>query len=134
MSQYTETIEYLITHFDYLLILHIKELRDTKGWSQKDLSLRMGLTSSFVGNVENLHERHKYSTRHIPMLAKAFKYKTISKLLSFPLPEYDEVKLVIDVIKEDYITIKNGAEIKKTRVIKSVVKEIIPTKFFRLEQ
>ena len=28
---------------------------------------KMGLTSSFVGNLENLNERHKYSIRHIAL-------------------------------------------------------------------
>lgn len=130
MGQYIDTLEYEITHFDYLLILHIKELRERKKWTQKELSLKMGVASSFVGNVENLNERHKYSTRHIALLTNAFGYKSCSKILSFPLPQYDEVKLIIEVTKEDYKTIINGIETVKTKVIKSVVKEIIPTKFF----
>lgn len=131
MSQFIETIEYEISHFDYLLILHVKELRDKKKWSQKELSIKMGVSSSFVGNVESLNERHKYSTRHIALLTNAFGYKSSSKLLSFPLPKYDLVKLVIDVTKENFSVVKNGTEVKKIRVVSSVVKEIIPTKYFK---
>ncbi|WP_294282961.1 hypothetical protein [uncultured Chryseobacterium sp.] len=61
--------------FDYDLINHIKKLRMERG-SQEKLNLKMGLAKSFVGNVKNIKENHKYSTRHISLLAKAFGYKT----------------------------------------------------------
>ncbi|NJI71957.1 helix-turn-helix transcriptional regulator [Sphingobacterium kitahiroshimense] len=130
MNTFTLIIEYEISHLDYLFIQHIKSLRDKKGWSQKELSEKMGVTSSFVGNVENLNERHKYSVRHIALLSKAFNYKSPSRLFDFPSPEYDEVKLRVKVTKENYTSIKDGKEIKKSRVISSELLDIIPTKDF----
>jgi len=130
MNTFNLVVEYEISHLDYLLILHVKSLREKKGLSQKELSEKMGVTSSFVGNVENLNERHKYSIRHIALLAKAFNYKSPSKLFEFPSPEYDEVKLIIKVTKENLITVKNGIEIEKSRVIKSELLDIVPTKHF----
>jgi transcriptional regulator with XRE-family HTH domain len=50
-------------------------LRKSAGLSKEELSLKMGLTKSFVGNVESYTQRHKYSTRHITLLAKAFGLK-----------------------------------------------------------
>lgn len=64
--------------FDYDLINHIKKLRMEKGLSEEKLSLKMGLAKRFVGNVENIKENHKYSTRRIALLAKAFGFKNIS--------------------------------------------------------
>ncbi len=129
MKQFSEIIKYEISHFDYLLILHIKKLRDNKKWSQKELSKKMGVVSSFVGNVESLIERHKYSTRHIALLTNAFGYESSSELLNFPKPKYDLIELVIEVIKEESSIVKNGVEEKKIKILISVVKEILPKKF-----
>lgn len=93
-----------MSYLDYLLILHIKQLRENREWTQQDLSEEMGVTKSFVGNVESFIQRHKYSIRHLTLLAKAFKYKSVSKLFDFPTPKYDRVRLTLKVtitLKED---------------------------------
>lgn len=87
--------EFTLSQFDYDLINHIKTLRNSRSLSQENLSLKMGLAKSFVGNVENIKEKHKYSTRHIALLAKAFGFKTISELLEFPTPKYDIIKITV---------------------------------------
>lgn len=94
------------------LIIKIQNFREKRGWSQRVLSPKVGVASSFVGNVENLNERYKYSIRHIALLSKAFNYKSPSKLFKFPSPEYDEVMLRIKVTKENLISTK---EVKKLR-------------------
>ncbi|MBL1408678.1 helix-turn-helix domain-containing protein [Sphingobacterium faecale] len=78
INEYITIKEYEIFHLEYLFMPHVKTLRDKKGWSQKELSERMGVTSSFVGNVENLNQRHKYSIRHVALLTKAFGFKSQS--------------------------------------------------------
>ncbi|PRB04095.1 transcriptional regulator [Chryseobacterium sp. MYb7] len=90
-------VEYTVIYFDYIFIQHVKKIREQQGLTQEQLSLKMGLSKSFVGSVENLKERHKYSTRHITLLAKALEYKNISKLMNIPTPEFDRVKLTIQV-------------------------------------
>lgn len=130
MTIETSIIEYEISHLDYLFILHIKSLRGKKGWTQRELSIKMGVASSFVGNVENLNERHKYSIRHVGLLTKAFKLNSPTKLFDFPAPEYDEIKLIIKITKENVISTKDKKEVKKQRVIKSELLEIVPTKHF----
>jgi transcriptional regulator with XRE-family HTH domain len=87
--------EFTLSQFDYDLINHIKTLRNSRGLSQENLSVKMGLAKSFVGNVENIKEKHKYSTRHIALLANAFGFKTISELLEFPTPKYDIIKVTV---------------------------------------
>src|SRR5690606_17446150 len=86
-----------MNHLDYLLILYVKQLREERKWTQQELSAKMGVTKSFVGNVESFIQRHKYSIRHLTLLAKAFKYKTISKLFDFPTPKYDKIRLILKV-------------------------------------
>ena len=79
----------------------------------EQLSLKMGLTKSFVGNVENIKEDHKYSTRHLTLLAKAFDFKNISDLLKFPTPEYDKIKVTVEQTYNEA-----GSKVLKSEVIK----------------
>ncbi len=88
-------VELTLSQFDYDLINHIKMLRKSRGLSQESLSLKMGLAKSFVGNVESIKEKHKYSTRHIALLAKAFCFKNVSELLELPTPKYDMIKITV---------------------------------------
>jgi len=92
----TKQIIFETTQFDYDLINHIKSLRKSKGYTQDELSLKMGVTKSFVSNVESYTQRHKYATRHLTLLAKAFGFKNISDLLKFPTPEYDKIKVTVE--------------------------------------
>lgn len=103
-----------ITQFDFDLINHIRVLRETTGLSKEELSLKMGLAKSFIGNVESYTQRHKYSTRHIALLAKAFEFKDISDLMKFSTPEYDKIK----------VTVKQTYNEKGTKVLGSDVVKI----------
>ncbi|SUX48281.1 hypothetical protein [Chryseobacterium indoltheticum] len=73
----------------------------------------MGLTKSFVGNVENIKENHKYSTRHIALLAKAFGFLNISELMNFPTPKYDKIKVTVKQIYNE-----NGTRIVDIEILK----------------
>ncbi|PWG78094.1 helix-turn-helix domain-containing protein [Pararcticibacter amylolyticus] len=102
-----EAVEYkqvAMSHLDYLLIIHVKKLRENKGWSQRKLSDEMHLTKGFVGNVEAFTQRLKYNIRHLTLLCKAFGYKSVSKLFPFETPEHDWVRLTIKIntkVKKD---------------------------------
>lgn len=109
-------LEFETTQFDFDLINHVQNLRKLFGLTKDELSLKMGVAKSFVGNVESMTQRHKYSTRHITLLAKAFGYDNISDLLDFPTPQYDRIKVTI----EQYYN-ETG-----TKVIKSKVVNIVP--------
>lgn len=126
MEEYITIEEFEMSHLDYLLIEHVKTLRGNNGLTQQELSQKMGLALSFVGNVENINERHKYSIRHIALLAKAFNYKSITKLFDFPFPEYDKIKIRVSITKENYSISKEGISENKTRVLKSEILEIVP--------
>lgn len=98
--------------FDFALIEHIKSLRISKGLSQEKLSLKMGLVRSFVGNVESYTQRHKYSTRHISLLAKAFGFKNISELMDFPTPKYDRIKVTVKQVYNE-----SGTKVMESEVV-----------------
>lgn|SRR5690606_4984541 len=115
----TEIVEREMSYLDYLLIEHVRSLRKKKKWTQQELSKKMGVTKSFVSNVESLTERHKYSVRHLALLAKAFNYNSVSKLFDFPAPTHDKVLLRIEVTKSE----RSGTN--PNRIIKAELKEII---------
>lgn len=73
----------------------------------------MGLTKSFVGNVENIKEDHKYAIRHLTLLAKAFGFKNISDLLKFPTPEHDKIKVTVEQTYNE-----SGTKVIKSEVVK----------------
>lgn len=111
-------IDFETTQFDYDLINHIKSLRKIHNITKEELSVKMGVAKSFVGNVESATQRHKYATRHLTLLAKAFGFKNISDLLKFPTPEYDKIK----------VTVEQTFNEAGTKVIKSEVIKIESTK------
>lgn|SRR5690606_17590743 len=109
-----------MSHLDYLLILYIKQLREDRRWTQQELSEKMGVSKSFIGNVESFIQRHKYSIRHLKLLAKAFEYKSISKLFDFPMPKHDKVRLtlkVITILKENGRPRSKSVEVIKVEAL-----------------
>lgn len=113
-----KTFDFEINQFDFDLIEHVKKIRESKGLSKEELSLKMGLAKTFIGNVESYKQRHKYSTRHIALLAKAFGFKNISKLMNFPTPEYDWIKVTVKPTTYDTSTKIRSNEVIKVEPIK----------------
>ncbi len=105
-------IQFETTQFDLDLINHIKKLRE-KRFTKEGLSQKMGVAKSFVGNVESYSQRHKYSTRHLTLLAKAFGYKNISELMNFPTPKYDKIIVTVEKTLND-----TGTKVLKDEIIK----------------
>ncbi|MDV3925521.1 hypothetical protein CMT52_01780 [Elizabethkingia anophelis] len=106
-------IQFETSQFDFDLMNHIKLLRKSKGITKERLSLLMGVSKTFVGNVESFTQRHKYSTRHITLLAKAFGYEDISQLMKFSTPKHDKIKVTIKQILNE-----SGTKVISNEVIK----------------
>ena len=100
------------TQFDFDFVNHIKKLRKSIGLTKEELSLKMGLAKSFVGNVESYTQRHKYSSRHISLLAKAFGYKNISELMDFPTPQHDRIKVTVKQVYNE-----TGTKVMESKVV-----------------
>lgn len=105
-------IQFETTQFDLDFVHHIKKLRENS-FTKEGLSLKMGVAKSFVGNVESYSQRHKYSTRHLALLAKAFGYKNISELMNFPTPKYDKITVTVEKTLND-----TGTKVLKEEIIK----------------
>ncbi|HEY4065150.1 MAG TPA: helix-turn-helix transcriptional regulator [Puia sp.] len=60
------------TKIERFVIEKVKKLRKEKGLSQKDLAIRLNVSSGFIGDVENKKYRAKYNLTHINELAKIF--------------------------------------------------------------
>lgn len=100
------------TGFDFAFINHVKSIRINMKLSGDQLSLKMGVAKSFVSNVESYTQRHKYSTRHISLLAKAFGFKNISELMDFPTPEYDRIKVTVKQVYNE-----SGTKVMESEVM-----------------
>lgn len=100
------------TGFDFEFINHVRKIRTTKKLSAEQLSLKMGVAKSFVNNVESYTQRHKYSTRHISLLAKAFGYKNISELMDFPTPQHDRIKVTVKQVYNE-----TGTKVMESEVV-----------------
>ncbi len=112
-SEMNKLFEFETTQFNFDLINHVKNIRKEHGFTKDELSLKMGVAKSFVGNVESATQRHKYSTRHITLLAKAFGYKNIGELLDFPTPQHDRIKVTVEQTYNE-----TGTKVIKSEVVK----------------
>ncbi len=83
-----------MSYIDYLLIIHIKEMRLNRNFTQLQLSQKMKLADGFVSKVETLTERAKYNIRHLPLLANAFSC-SIQELIPRDKVRYDMVRITI---------------------------------------
>lgn len=107
-----KTFSFETTGFDLAFISHVKSIRTNMKLSGDQLSLKMGVAKSFVSNVESYTQRHKYSTRHISLLAKAFGFKNISGLMDFPTPENDRIKVTVKQIYNE-----NGTKVMESEIV-----------------
>jgi transcriptional regulator with XRE-family HTH domain len=63
------------------VIDYITKLRITNNLTQKDLANILGVSTSFIGNVENIASPAKYNLKHIRLIAESF---NISMQMFFP--------------------------------------------------
>src|SRR5690606_28212119 len=99
-----------ISRLDYEIINQVRELREKNGISQRDLSQLMNLSKSFVGKVEALGQPDKYSIRHLTLIAKALKLKSLYELLPKSIPNEDIIEIIYQKIPK---VNKDGRESKQ---------------------
>lgn len=100
----------VVSQLDYEIILKVKALREKKNLSQRDLSEEMKLSKSFVGKVEALGQPDKYSIRHLNLIAKALKLKSVAELIPKGIQVHDMVEIIYEKISK---LNKNGSESKQ---------------------
>lgn len=62
--------EYSKTKIEQFVIDRVVEIRKVKGFSQLDLSTKMGLSPGFISDVESSKRRAKYNLNHLNKLVK----------------------------------------------------------------
>lgn len=82
----------VMSHLDYAIIERVKEIRKAQNFSQDHLSVSMGLSEKFVGNVENPSRKEHYNIRHLNLIARALKVP-LHKLLPEMPQELDMIEL-----------------------------------------
>jgi len=80
-----ERIEQYVINF-------ITTIRIDRKLSQKELAQILGVSNSFIGNVENPHNAAKYNLKHINLLAGYF---GISPQIFFPVNVMPTGKLTV---------------------------------------
>jgi transcriptional regulator with XRE-family HTH domain len=58
---------------DWFIINQVRELRQSNGLSQDDISIHLNLSKGFIGQIESPNYIAKYNTGHLNELAKLFK-------------------------------------------------------------
>lgn len=123
MNKMEEIVTITMSELDYLLILHIKELRIKHNLSQVDLSHKMKLSSGFIGKVELLTSPDKYSIRHLKLLAEIFGSKNIGEIFP-PLPQNDLVSITLRITNNS----KKDGSISKKKITEVINIEPIKNK------
>ncbi|WAC42246.1 helix-turn-helix domain-containing protein [Pedobacter sp. SL55] len=111
----------IISELDYKIILKIKQLREEKGFSQRDLSEEMKLSKSFVGKVEALGQPDKYSIRHLNLIAKALRIKSVTELIPKGIQEHDMIEITYEKVPK---LNKDGSESKQFEERITEIREI----------
>lgn len=109
------------SQLDHEITLKVKALREEKGLSQRDLSEKMKLSKSFVGKVEALGQPDKYSIRHLNLVAKALKIKSVIELIPEGIQEYDMIEIIYEKVSK---LNKDGSESKQLEERIIEIKEI----------
>ncbi|WP_223585034.1 helix-turn-helix domain-containing protein [Sphingobacterium sp. GVS05A] len=108
-----------IFRIEYELICNIKILRDKKGWSQEELSEKMGFAVKFVGKCESLDQPEKYNLRHMGILKKIFRLKSLDDFFPNGIPEDEQIVIQYKKVP------KKKADGTDSKLMENVVVEIV---------
>jgi len=62
----------MLTKIELYIIQRVKELREQRGMTQMELSLRLGKGVGFIGDIEAPSKKAKYNINHLNEIAKVF--------------------------------------------------------------
>jgi len=100
-----------IYRIEYELILFVKELREKKGISQRDLSIKMGFVETFVGKCESIDQPEKYNLRHLGILKNVFKLNSLDDFFPNGIPKNEQI---IIKYRKDHLLKMDGTISKVT--------------------
>ena len=62
----------MVSEIDRYIIRRVKELREARGLTQMELSLKLGKGVGFIGDIEAPSKTAKYNVKHLNDIAKVF--------------------------------------------------------------
>lgn len=62
----------MLTKIELHIIQRVREMREQKGMTQMELSLRLGKGVGFIGDIEAPSKKAKYNINHLNEIAKVF--------------------------------------------------------------
>lgn len=62
----------MLTKIELYIIQQVRELREQRGMTQMELSLRLGKGVGFIGDIEAPSKKAKYNINHLNEIAKVF--------------------------------------------------------------
>jgi transcriptional regulator with XRE-family HTH domain len=62
----------MLTKIELHIIQRVRELREQRGMTQMELSLRLGKGVGFIGDIEAPSKKAKYNINHLNEIAKVF--------------------------------------------------------------
>lgn len=114
------TIEIIISEVDFYIIRNIREKRILAGMTQEELSIALGASESYIGNVENPKEPQKTSHRMLAKIARVLNVKLFEEIYPEKVPNNDLVKIKLKLLKkrnhQDQIN-ENGCVISNIEIL-----------------
>jgi transcriptional regulator with XRE-family HTH domain len=129
------TIEIIISEVDFYIIRNIREKRILAGMTQEELSIALGASESYIGNVENPKEPQKTSHRMLAKIARVLNVKLFDEIYPEKVPNNDLVKIKLKLLKkrnhQDQIN-ENGCVISNIEILG--IKALTEKEIFKFEK
>jgi len=129
------TIEIIISEVDFYIIRNIREKRILVGMTQEELSIALGASESYIGNVENPKEPQKTSHRMLAKIARVLNVKLFDEIYPEKVPNNDLVKIKLKLLKkrnhQDQIN-ENGCVISNIEILG--IKALTEKEIFKFER
>ena len=113
-------IEIIISEVDFYIIRNIREKRILAGMTQEELSIALGASESYIGNVENPKEPQKTNHRMLAKIARVLNVKLFDEIYPEKVPNNDLVKIKLKLLKkrnhQDQIN-ENGCVISNIEIL-----------------
>tara|TARA_R110002073_G_scaffold271838_1_gene435388 strand:- start:58 stop:489 length:432 start_codon:yes stop_codon:yes gene_type:complete len=128
-------IEIIISEVDFYIIRNIREKRILAGMTQEELSIAVGASESYIGNVENPKEPQKTNHRMLAKIARILNVKLYDEIYPEKVPNNDLVKIKLKLLKkrnhQDEIN-ENGCVISNIEIL--LIKALTEKEIFKFER
>jgi transcriptional regulator with XRE-family HTH domain len=94
------TIEIIISEIDFYIIRNIREKRILAGMTQEELSIAVGASESYIGNIENPKEPQKTNHRMLAKIARELNIKVYSEIYPEKVSKNDLVRIKLKLLKK----------------------------------